>query len=318
MNDLISVIVPVYNNENFLERCLTSLITQKYENIEIILVDDGSTDKSGMICDFYASKDNRIKVIHQKNQGVSKARNEALKISTGKYLAFCDSDDFVELGIYEELINSLKSSDYGISMCTLEKDISLYDKFSIFGFDEMALKIMSDSMISGYLWNKIFRANIIRENNIQFMENIHILEDQIFVLEYIKHISKGVCVNEKLYNYEMNPNSALNSKISEKKLTALYGRVYIYNIIREYSQSVDLKIISWKQMICELIVFSKKLIFKQTSITNKCKINKYLNEINKYLSKYLNDFDMKYIPKKLQIYYLVFKVNRIIWRKYYE
>lgn len=117
MRGKISIIVPVYNVEKYLSQCIESIINQNHKNIEIILVNDGSTDKSGDICDKYSLKDNRIKVIHKKNEGVSIARNTGLKVATGEYIAFVDGDDLVDKDIYTRLINVINNSKYDLVMC---------------------------------------------------------------------------------------------------------------------------------------------------------------------------------------------------------
>ena len=115
---LISIIVPVYNVESYLKKCLESIINQTYKNIEIILIDDGSTDSSGKICDDYANKDKRIKVIHKQNGGVSDARNTALDICRGDYIGFIDSDDYIELDMYETLLKFLLNNNLDVAMCS--------------------------------------------------------------------------------------------------------------------------------------------------------------------------------------------------------
>ena len=116
-NDLISVIIPIYNVEKFLSFCIDSIVNQTYKNLEIILVDDGSTDNSGKICDEYALKDNRIKVMHKQNGGVSSARNVGLNIAKGKYIGFVDSDDYVENDMFEILHNLIIKNNVDISCC---------------------------------------------------------------------------------------------------------------------------------------------------------------------------------------------------------
>ena len=122
-NTVISVIVPIYNVENYINRCLNSIINQTYKNLQIILVDDGSTDDSGKVCDKYALKDSRIKVIHQKNSGPVRARKTGLEASTGEYIGFVDSDDWIEPNMYEEMLNNLiqTNADFAQSRIILEK-----------------------------------------------------------------------------------------------------------------------------------------------------------------------------------------------------
>ena len=116
--DLISVIIPIYNVEQYLKECLESVINQTYRNLEIILVDDGSKDKSGKICDEYKNKDERIKVVHKENGGLSDARNAGMKIATGKYIQFIDSDDFIDKDMIETLYNLIIENEADISMCS--------------------------------------------------------------------------------------------------------------------------------------------------------------------------------------------------------
>ena len=127
MSGVISVIIPVYKAEEYLERCVDSVLAQTYSNLEIILVDDGSPDNSGQICDRYAEKDSRVKVIHKKNGGVSSARNAGLDVATGEFVAFVDSDDFIAPDMYEKLMVSL-SSGSDLSMC----DFMMYSKHIFF------------------------------------------------------------------------------------------------------------------------------------------------------------------------------------------
>ena len=122
MENLISVIIPVYNAEKFLNKCLDSVIGQTYKNLEIILVDDGSQDDSGKICDEYAQKDNRIKVIHKENGGDSSARNTGLKMATGKYITTIDSDDWIELNAYEDMLKVLLEKNVDIVRCGFYKN----------------------------------------------------------------------------------------------------------------------------------------------------------------------------------------------------
>ncbi len=121
MNQKISVIVPIYKVENYLHRCVDSIINQTYTNLEIILVDDGSPDNCPMICDKYVKKDSRIRVIHKKNGGLSDARNAGINIATGEYIGFVDSDDYISLHFYQRLMNVMKVSDSDIVECEIKK-----------------------------------------------------------------------------------------------------------------------------------------------------------------------------------------------------
>ena len=163
----ISVIVPIYNTEKYLARCIESILCQTYTNLEIILVDDGSTDKSGDICDFYARKDNRVKVVHKENGGAAAARNFALNMVTGQYIGFVDSDDTVEKDFFELLYDLICQYDADISMVAYreiemgEKIAKLKDKSLIVMNQKQAVKeLLFDRKIQNYVWNKLYKRKI--------------------------------------------------------------------------------------------------------------------------------------------------------------
>lgn len=222
--DLVSVIVPIYNMEHYLEKCITSILQQTYSSLEIILVDDGSTDKSAMICDMYAEEDKRIKVIHKKNRGVSEARNSGLEIAKGKYISFVDADDFVTKNFIEELVNAICKSKADLAICGYEKiggipntkDIDVY-KNQIFILDSVETvdkesviyHTICTNIMGSYLWNKLFKAELLK--NMKLDNNLLIGEDMVYVIEYEIKSKSFVYVPKPLYKYKMNPNSALNA-----------------------------------------------------------------------------------------------------------
>lgn len=207
----ISIIIPVYNAEMYLNNCIRSILIQTHTDFELILVDDGSSDQSGNICDKYAEQDFRVKVIHKENGGVSSARNSGLQIAKGKYIMFCDSDDYVEQKWCESLYAIMEKSKVDLAFCayymkdnTLKK-VSKAVKFS----DENFLLLEKEELWNLYMknlmnmpWNKIYKKEIIEKNNIRFDETISYNEDLIFVLDYIKYSQKkfGIC-NIPLYCY---------------------------------------------------------------------------------------------------------------------
>ena len=140
MDSLISVIVPIYNVEKYLERCVESIINQTYKNLEIILVDDGSPDNCPQMCDDYAKKDSRIKVVHKKNGGLSDARNAGMKVATGEYVSFIDSDDYISLDFYETLLETIVDNDSDIVECSVVKfyENGKFDEYS----DDQMIKIL--------------------------------------------------------------------------------------------------------------------------------------------------------------------------------
>lgn len=218
---MISIIVPVYNSEDRLSKCINSIIKQTYKNIEIILVDDGSTDKSAEICDFFADKDERIKVYHLSNSGVSSARNFGINKSNGSYIMFCDSDDTVEEDWCKELRETIEMNPFTWISCG-------YSKVDVNGVVSNSVIINSKKHFSnylindyfeiyktgssGYLWNKIYDAKIIKDNNILFSEETDYAEDALFNNEYLKYCQSICFINKSLYNYYVSDNDSLSSK----------------------------------------------------------------------------------------------------------
>ena len=201
----VSVIIPVYKAEYFLDKCVSSIINQTYENLEIILVDDGSPDNSPKMCDEWAQKDKRIKVIHKENGGASSARNKGLEDCTGDYIYFCDSDDFIEINCIEKLVDKIKDNDVVIMG---------YNKVN---GDKITAKVYNDKLSQnefiseiihewdfGLLWNKLYKKEFIKS---KFNEKFKIREDLLFNSEYFKNVKKIGLINEPLYNYIDNPNS---------------------------------------------------------------------------------------------------------------
>lgn len=226
--DLISVVIPVYNVEKFLVRCLDSVIRQTYKNLEIILVDDGSKDNSGIICDKYQKQDNRIKVIHKKNEGLGYARNSGLDIATGKYVFFIDSDDYIEISMIESLYNDLKISKADTCIGGFKRIIGnekIVNQNSLAGELFESNKIVSevlsrmfgpdyldDTKIEMSVWKVLFSNEIIQKNKIRFpSEREYISEDIIFDTEYYP-LSQRVYMSSNCgYLYCDNEASLTNS-----------------------------------------------------------------------------------------------------------
>ena len=171
--DLISAIVPVYNVEKYLYRCVDSILKQTYENFELILIDDGSPDNCSQMCDELSEKDSRIKVIHQENQGLSAARNSGIKIAKGNYLTFIDSDDWISNTMFEDLINLIKEKNADISICNFivtdgnaiyKKNTKAEEKlYSKDEFMKIILRVNSNRCIH-YAWGKLYKKYVIEKN----------------------------------------------------------------------------------------------------------------------------------------------------------
>lgn len=224
----ISIVIPIYNVEQYLAQCLDSIINQTYQNIEIILVNDGSTDNCPQICEDYAAKDNRIKVIHKENGGLSDARNAGYQLVTGDYLAFVDSDDLVFLDFYGELLKIAiqKNADIvesGILKFTDEKDLqNLQQDNRVKEFEtEKALELLMKEQLKQVVWNKLYKTNIV--NNLLF-EKGKIHEDEFWTYQIFARAKKIVKTNYPLYFYRQQEESIMAEKYSIRRLSGLEAR----------------------------------------------------------------------------------------------
>lgn len=222
---LISIIVPVYNVEQYLEQCITSITAQTYTNLEIILVDDGSTDKCPNICDEWAKKDDRIKVIHKTNGGLSDARNAGMRIATGEYIAFVDSDDRIHNKFIELLFTALKNNNSYLAACDVafvknhDETHALAESACISVNDtEKALNtLIHGNGFRAVVWNKLYHRDLLNNESFK-IGRYH--EDEFFTYRIIAKVKNPVYVNAKLYYYLQRENSIVNS-ISFKHLDAL-------------------------------------------------------------------------------------------------
>ena len=225
--DLISVIIPVYNVEKYLDICVESVVRQTYENLEIILVDDGSTDNCHAICDEWARKDSRIKVIHKQNGGQGEARNMGIQAATGSYIGFVDSDDFISPEMYERLLNLLKKNNADLIQCAMQKFESYpytlpqaSDDFSIriFTKKEAVRFLIAEGKITSTCPSILLKSEIAKE--IPFDLGM-INEDVMWVYRALVNSERIIVTDEKLYAYYQRPDSTMNSKYSEKRFDAL-------------------------------------------------------------------------------------------------
>ena len=214
MEDLISVIVPVYNVEEYIEKCLDSIINQTYKNLQIIIVDDGSPDNSGKICDEYAKKDNRITVLHKENGGVSFARNIGLQNATGNWVTFVDSDDWIENDYIEQLLKIAKQDNADVVLCgynrvnnTAGQEINATGGKDTFSQFEYLIKTLNPQTGFGFCHMKLIKKDCIQ--NLRFDENLVVGEDALFNMQLSKNIKKAVFYKKALYNYRNNSNSVV-------------------------------------------------------------------------------------------------------------
>ena len=233
----ISIIVPVYNVEPYIHRCVDSILKQTFIDFELILVDDGSPDNCGAICDDYASKDSRIVVIHKENGGVSSARNAGLDLAKGEFVTFCDSDDYLENSWLEMLYNELQKchadvvnatfklvDGNGLIIRKVEHEYNYYDIREFSDKTEFLIeKILGGKANLGWeVWTRLFKSSIIRANNIHFCETCeNFAEDLGFVLEYMLYCENAKSINVDGYCYFQRDGSMMHNSVSTVKLNSV-------------------------------------------------------------------------------------------------
>ena len=223
-NPKISVIVPVYNVEQYLSRCINSILAQTFTDFELLLIDDGSTDNSGRICDECAKKDNRIRVFHKENGGVSSARNLGLRKAIGEFICFCDSDDQMKDCYLQTLISIEEKTDADMVVGSLsfyvvntKRRLSFILKEKTYSRDELGL-LLCDLREKGSLgvpWNKLFKASIIKKYHVSFDITLDSYEDEVFNLEYLQHANKVATTHIIVYDYILRSSTSLSQRFIE-------------------------------------------------------------------------------------------------------
>lgn len=238
MQELISVIIPIYKVEPYLNRCIQSIVDQTYSNLEIILVDDGSPDRCPEICDEWEKKDNRIKVIHKENGGLSDARNAGMQVMTGDYVSYIDSDDWISKDMYEKMLRTIKQQKADICECRFEKtsgDIK-YDKKShtdnvnILNKEE-ALKAVVEEKINPVVWNKIYKREIAEG---LFFEKGKCNEDEFWTYKAVDRAEKIIQIEDICYYYFFREDSIINETYKIQRLDALEARYQRMKYLEKY------------------------------------------------------------------------------------
>ena len=300
MNKKISIIVPVYNTAEYLAKCIESIINQKYANLELILVDDGSTDHSAAICDEYAKKDNRIKVIHKQNSGVSSARNLGLSIASGDYITFVDSDDYI-LDSFSNFCNKINNQDLVISC-----DEKIYERFSKKinrlkrkGRDDIISFLIKNSatMRVNVVWNKMFSQRAIQ--CVKFSEKVAVAEDMDFILQVLFQCKEVDFVPINYYFYYQRETSVMHENSYDGIVKVVEsGRELINYYNQEFNES------KWKKKI--IVLISENVMcgvlarYKSSDQENKNKALNFIKQNVKLLS-YVRAFDKK-------LFYIFMKV----------
>lgn len=315
MNDLISIIVPIYKVEDYLEKCIKSILNQTYKNIEIILVDDGSPDGCGKICDDYAKKDERIKVIHKRNGGVSEARNYGIDIATGRYILFVDSDDFVDENMCETLIKESKKNDSDIVIgnfyavrknnCHIN-EMSLTDNsVSLTNLEMIKIFFLQWHPETFVVWNKLYKKELFdNKKNIRFpVGKIH---EDIYILYKLYYIANKITVINKPLYYNVQRAGSIMNSFSDKNIVA-----YIECIKEFYDFAKNKgKNIKYMVQITSLRLYFVCL-YSSLENKNKEKEKKYcLDMMRKYIISNLEDVYVNpYLKLKDLIKFFIIKFD---------
>ena len=311
MNDLVSVIIPMYNSSKTIKRCLESIVNQTYKNIEILVINDGSTDNYKNILDNYKN----IKVINQKNKGLSFSRNVGLKKAKGKYILFVDSDDYIK----EDLIEKCH-----------QKIIEDNSDLVLFSFYELHYLRVKKRIIDknyptrnniwqyGYAWNKFYKKDIIEKNKISFKYGVIYVEDIIFNVEYIIHSHNISFIKEPLYYFDRTNAKSL-SKSADKDFLNIMEKSFPYKLklINRYNTDIDYKEYLYLFLMRQYITYNSRL---SISYFNK------IQNIKEVISKFYNSFK-EYKPKKywekvymilirLKMYNTLYIITTILYRLY--
>lgn len=298
--DKISIIIPIYNVELYIKKCLDSVINQTYRNIEIICVDDGSTDNSGNICDEYAERDSRIKVIHKKNEGNPSAINLGLDIFTGEYVGIVDPDDWIELDYYEVAHNLIQNNSVDfvcVGFCkeTLEGNIFHENKLPIKNIEVYTEEILRYTFIrdkypifGAYLWNKLFKAKFFKKMEeggyeIRLDSKMEVGGDVLLFTECVLKSNCAIYCEKKFYHYLIREGSLSRSKELEKRMGSLRAHGKIIEILEINNICED--IVKW---VKRFFVYHASLLTELT-IENNDIINLKLmqNEMKRYLKEYI-------------------------------
>ena len=311
MSDLISVIVPVYNVEKYIRKCVESICEQTYKNLEIILVNDGSTDASGKICDELAEEDERISVIHQKNEGLSRARNAGLDKAKGDYIAFVDSDDYLSLNMYECLLKSMKENNADVVRCGI-KNVHEGEKVEKIEIVDSIVKLPLAEMIDGLsnrrtrlvVWNALYKKEIISE--LRFVPDV-IYEDVFFTNAILKKKHAEILVNAPFYRYLVKRDGNTNTSkfIPDKRLPVLNEFLDMLDWI---CKDPNVQEEDFQSFVRYCLNFTIELFL--LAVMNNTDMNT-LNTIHIYFQNMIKKWDFSFSDKKFRMKMKIFYTHPI-------
>lgn len=314
MKAKVSVIVPIYNAEIYIDKCIQSIINQTLKDIEIILVDDGSTDKSVEISNKYAENDKRIKVIKQKNKGASSARNYGISVATGDFITFVDSDDFIEIDMLEVLYNAaidnkcdvilsgikiVKDSNIEYEFTTDSKIYTKQEVFKLFYFDK-------EPFSPNYACGKLIKRSVC--NKVKFREDIFLMEDTLFSVELFMNCSNNIMyIDRHLYNYVQRIGSE-SKHFSKKRITSFYALEEVLNLAKSIDEKYEK---SFLKVYSKLILSILQDIISFDFENNKREYFKISRTLNKH---YVDNMKSKDISYKNKIHLSIIRISPSLYK----
>ncbi|MGN1420913.1 MAG: glycosyltransferase family 2 protein [Eubacterium sp.] len=320
MEPLITVIVPVYNVEKYLDKCVESIVNQTYKNLEIILVDDGSPDNCPAMCDEWAKKESRIKVIHKANGGLSSARNAGIDIMSGQYVMFIDSDDYIEFNAVEIMYDSIQKADFDVCVCNVNhvnNNGEIIDKTEfkpIELFNEKVIQAFLNTNVfdSSSACDKLYKFSIIEEHNLRFDETNKWGEDFPFNYFYFKFVNKMISIEDCLYNYLQGHEGSITDGMTYGKATRYnnYKEILLLEKNDKKNYEIALKKYSSELLCClrELLRSNNKELIDQCCF-------EICNEVKLYSKKFLK---LSEVSKLNKISILLICINPRLFRLLYS
>lgn len=308
---LVSIIVPVYNVEEYLNESIKSAINQSYKNIEIILIDDGSTDSCGSICNSYAMKDDRISVFHQKNMGLSAARNMGVSLAKGELISFLDSDDYMSPFMIEKMVTMMKK--YNADVCCCDYTSTAFSNKTGCIVDEYDNQLACASLLDSkgfkcYAWNKIYKKQLF--DNIKYPVGRY-FEDISTTYRLFSQANKIVYLHEELYYYRLRRNSITRETFSDKN----YDLIFAINEILELSASLYA---SYRNRLA-MGYMQYYLTFLKSALISQVKLNEENSKLRKFifthLKSFTQNFNVTFVTKvELLLFLISPKLFEIIYK----
>lgn len=299
MSSLVSIIVPVYNVEPYLHHCVDSLLAQTYENIEIILVDDGSSDLCPEICDAYTQKDSRVRVIHIPNQGVSIARNTGIEHTNGELVLFVDGDDWIAPAMVSRMYEAIERNKADVCVCALKNTFSedaiadtTNKEYIGYGKEEFFTRILNDTSCYGYSCNKMIRKASL--GGIRFNQEFAVCEDMLFCTNLASVCSKIIQLKAELYYYRNRSDSATRRQNFSDKITTLIKAYESIALIYAIHSPRNLPIVHYNYLKINLNIKGRIIIDK---IDNKNLMREINTNITKHLLPTLKSSHLSYTSK---------------------